>query len=755
MTSSYPSTVRGRSNFGAFLSVSVLLAISACGSDDASGSSATRPALPTPDQIAKLPKDGGPKFNRLIFEKSPYLLQHAMNPVDWHPWGEEAFEAARREDKPVFLSVGYSTCHWCHVMERESFENEEVAALMNKHFISVKVDREERPDIDNVYMAVTQGMTGSGGWPMTVVMTPDKEPYFAATYIPKNRRFGRPGMMQLVPELGNAWETDRKNVTTVAKRVVEFLAQANAPAPGEGLDVKTLDEAFQQLAGRYDAERGGFGSTPKFPTPHNLSFLLRYYKRTGNKQALEMVEKTLTAMRLGGVYDQVGFGTHRYSTDAVWLLPHFEKMLYDQALLAMACVEAFQVTGKAGYAQTAKEIFTYVLRDMTSPEGGFFSAEDADSEGHEGKFYVWEPQQIREILGEKEADLYISVFNIVEGGNFVEEATRRKTGESIPHLSKPLAEIAADLERSEADLRERLDVARGKLFDARERRIHPLKDDKILTDWNGLMIAALARAGQALDEPTYVAAAKRAADFLLKNLRRGDGRLFKRYRQNEAGLTGHLDDYAFTVMGLLDLYEATFEVRYLQEAIALNDTMLAHFWDEKDGGLFMTADDAEKLLVRSKVIYDGAIPSGNSVAALNLQRLERITTNDDYKAKAEAIMKVFSGTVSQVPSGHTQLMTALDFAVGPSLEIVICGDPAGADTAQMLSTLRHPFIPNKVVILRPPDGPEAEAITKIASYTEMQTSRGGAATAYVCEDFTCKMPTTNVQVMLSSMMPQE
>ena len=754
MTSTHTPTVRGRRNIRVIHSASVILAIAGCGTEAAEGSSATRPPLPTPDQIAKLPKDGGPKYNRLIFEKSPYLLQHAANPVDWYPWGEEAFEAARREDKPVFLSVGYSTCHWCHVMERESFENEQVAALMNKHFISVKVDREERPDIDTVYMEVTQRMTGSGGWPMTVVMTPDKVPYFAATYIPKDSGLNRPGMMRIVPRLGEVWKTERDQVNAFAKNIVAELEQSNAPQAGKGLDAATLDTAFQQFDASHDASHGGFGRAPKFPTPHTLSFLLRYHKRTGNARALAMVEKTLTAMRLGGVYDQVGFGTHRYSTDAVWLLPHFEKMLYDQALLAIASVEAFQVTGKPLYAQTAKEIFTYVLRDMTSPEGGFYSAEDADSEGEEGKFYVWEPKELHEILGSQEADLYIKVFHITEGGNFVDQATRRKTGDSIPHLKKPLGQVAAELKLNEADLRGRLEASRRKLFDVRERRIHPLKDDKILTDWNGLMIAAMARGGQALGEPKYIAAAKSATDFLLAKLHRSDGRLFKRYRQNEAGLTGHLEDYAFVVMGLLDLYEATFEVRYLQEAIALNDTMLAHFWDQKEGGLFMTADDAERLLIRSKKIYDGAIPSGNSVAALNLLRIGRMTAEPTYDAKAEAIMKAFSSQVAQFPSGHSQLLIAVDFACGPSLEIVVSGKPDAEDTAQMLGALRRPFIPNKVVLLRP-DGQDAGPIGKIAPYTEMQTSRGGAATAYVCQNFVCKLPTTDVQVMLGSMQPQE
>jgi len=705
---------------------------------------------PSPEVIAGLPSDGGPSYNRLVFEKSPYLLQHAANPVDWRPWGEEAFAEARQQDKPVFLSVGYSTCHWCHVMEHESFEDDEVAALMNEHFIAIKVDREERPDIDNVYMTVTQAMTGSGGWPMTVVMTPDKKPFFAGTYFPKEGRQGRPGMMQLVPHLSDAWKKQRDKVNELADRITTNLHQLTSGSPGEALDASVLDKAYQMLAGQFDTEQGGFGRAPKFPVPHNLSFLLRYWKRSGEPKALAMVEKTLEAMRLGGVYDQIGLGTHRYATDRVWLLPHFEKMLYDQALLAIAHVEAYQATGKEIYARTAREIFTYVLRDMTSPQGAFYSAEDADSEGEEGKFYVWKPQEVLEILGDEDGRLYNQIFNIVEGGNFTEQATQRKTGDSIPHLRKPIEQIAADLKTDATSLRQRVATWHRKLFEVREKRIHPYKDDKILTDWNGLMIAALARAGQALDEPAYTEAARRAADFVLSKLRRSDGRLLKRYRQSEAGLPAHLEDYAFMVWGLLDLYEATFELSYLTEAIALNALMLEHFWDGKDGGLFHTADDGEPLLVRSKKIYDGAIPSGNSVAALNLLRVGRITADAQLEQKAEALMKAFSGQVVQNAAAYCQLMVAVDFAVGPSFEIVIAAEKQSVDTTQMLRGLRRKFLPNKVVLLRP-EGDEAESLAKIAPYTEAQTSRNGAATAYVCRNFACKMPTTDVQTMLASL----
>jgi uncharacterized protein YyaL (SSP411 family) len=710
-----------------------------------------REAILPQEEIAMLPPDGGSEFNRLVFEKSPYLLQHARNPVDWYPWGEDAFEAARREDKPVFLSVGYSTCHWCHVMEEESFEDEEVAALMNEHFVSIKVDREERPDIDNIYMTVTQALTGSGGWPMTVVLTPDGEPFFAGTYFPKRSRFNRPGMMDLLPQLAGAWETRRDEVTQSAQQISAQLRQMSGGAPGEALTQETLDTAHSQLARRYDASLGGFGSAPKFPTPHNLLFLLRHWRRTGDAATLDMVETTLQAMRRGGIFDHVGFGFHRYSTDREWLVPHFEKMLYDQALLAMAFVETYQATRDEFYADTAREIFTYVLRDMTSPEGGFYSAEDADSEGEEGLFYLWSNDQVHEVLGSVDANYYTRAYNMAEAGNFREQSTGRRTGTNIPHLRRSLAETAETLDLPEAELRERIEASRRRLFEARERRIHPLKDDKILTDWNGLMIAALARGAQALGEPRYVEAATRAADFVLARLRDENGRLLKRHRDGESGLPAHLEDHAFMVWGLLDLYEATGEVRHLQIAIELNEIMIRHFWDGDEGGFFLTADDGEELLVRPKEIYDGAIPSGNSVAALNLLRIGRITANSEMEDMAEQVMRAFSAQVSRAPSGHTLLMSALDFAIGPSHEIVIAGDPAAEDTRDMLSALWSRFIPNKVVICRPAG---ESPITQIAAYTESQTSLDGQATAYVCQNYACRAPTTEIAAMIQALKPE-
>jgi uncharacterized protein YyaL (SSP411 family) len=689
--------------------------------------------------------------NRLIHESSPYLLQHATNPVDWYPWGRDAFEKARKENKPIFLSIGYSTCHWCHVMEHESFSDEEVAALLNKYFVSIKVDREERPDIDQVYMAVTQTMTGRGGWPNTVFLTPEKKPFFAGTYFPKETRWGLPGLMELLPKVAAIWQNDRENVLKSAQQITDLLAGKSNPNPGTAPDKNLLDKTRNLLADVYDPNYGGFGQAPKFPTPHILTFLLRRYHHNEDTQALAMVEKTLTRMRLGGIHDHIGFGFHRYSTDGQWLVPHFEKMLYDQALLAMAYTEAYQATGKKFYARTVREILTYILRDMTSNEGGFYSAEDADSEGVEGKFYLWTLPQIQKILGKKETETFKKIYTLEANGNFTSREEAQAAGSNILHLKKALPDLAGELGVPEKQLHRRLEINRAKLFKERNKRVHPFKDDKILTDWNGLMIAALARAGQVLNEPRYTANAVRAADFIMLRLRDNNGRLVKRYRKGTAGLPAHLDDYAFVVWGFLELYEATLNATYLQEAIRLNDQMIKHFWDQQSGGLFMTADDSEKLLIRNKAIYDGAIPSGNSVAALNLLRLGHITGREDYLKKAEEISRAFSESVHRYPAGHAHLMMALDYALNPNYEVVIVGRPAAKDTRAMLLALRRPFLPGKVVLLRPADKKAAAEIIRMAPYTEFMVSKDGRATAYVCTNFVCKLPTTDISQMLANL----
>lgn len=708
-------------------------------------SESVRKPLPSQEEIAKLPEDGGEEFNRLVFSQSPYLLQHARNTVDWHPWGDEAFALAAQEDKPVFLSVGYSTCHWCHVMEHESFEDEEVGKKINENYVAVKVDREERPDIDEVYMTVTQSLTGGGGWPMTVIMTPDKKPFFAGTYFPKNDQPGRRGLMSTLDLVNDYWANNRQALLDDANNITKLLKESMESQEGEVDPDDAIQQTYDGLASRYDKKHGGFGSAPKFPVPPNLSFLLRYHQRTGDAKALEMVENQLTAMRKGGVYDHVGFGIHRYSTDTIWLLPHFEKMLYDQALTAIAYVEAYQATGNPFYGDTAKEIFTYVLRDMTSVTGGFYSAEDADSEGEEGKFYVWTPKEVIEVLGEEDGAIFNQIFSITEEGNFVEEAKRVRTGDSIPHLKLTIGDLEKRNKQKPGELAERIEGMRAKLFEHREGRIHPIKDDKILTDWNGLMIAAFAKAAQAFDSAEYRDAATKAADFVLGTLRDDNGRLLKRYRAGEAGLTAHLEDYAFMVWGLIDLYEATFETRFLQAAVELTDSTLEHFWDDEEGAFYMTADDAEELLVRSKKLYGGAIPSGNAVSALNLVRLHRITARPEFEERFHALIQGFGKQIAQSPSSFPLVMTALHFQHGSSKEIVISGDLEAPDTLAMLAAIRTPFLPNKVIVFRPPG--EDSPITKLAPYTETQLPIDGKATAYVCENFACNLPTTDLAKM--------
>ncbi len=685
--------------------------------------------------------------NRLSKEKSPYLLQHAHNPVNWYPWSTEAFEKAKKEDKPIFLSIGYSTCHWCHVMAHESFENEKIAQLMNDAFVNIKVDREERPDIDSLYMSVAQMLTGSGGWPLTIIMAPDIQPFFAATYIPPETRFGRMGMDELIPEIQRLWKEDRNRLNTITKNIRTNLESSALGSKGAELGEGVLEMAFDALTQRFDEEYGGFGFQPKFPSPHNLMFLLRYWKRTKNKEALRMVEMTLQAMRLGGIFDHVGLGFHRYSTDPKWLLPHFEKMLYDQAMLTMAYVEAYQATKKDEYAQTVREIITYVLREMTSPEGGFYSAEDADSEGEEGKFYVWTEEEIRKVLSEKEADIFLEVYNFEPNGNFLEEATGKRMGTNIPYLRKTLLTEAKARKMTEKAFLKLLEEAREKLFAFRNQRIHPHKDDKILTDWNGLMIAALAKAARALNQPSFTKVAKRAATFVLTQMQDAKGRLLHRYRDKEAGILAFLDDYAFMIWGLLELYETTLEPEFLQKAIELNAELLTHFWDEAGGGFFFTADDAEDLLVRKKDAYDGAIPSGNSVAMLNLLRLARITAESDFESKAAQIGIAFSGDVLSAPPGFTLMISSVDFAVGPNFEVVIVGNLAKVDTQEMVQAINSQFNPNKVILLVPTDS-TAETIRQLASFTKEYKSIDDKATAYVCTNYVCQSPTTDLNTML-------
>jgi hypothetical protein len=682
--------------------------------------------------------------NKLTNEKSPYLLQHAHNPVNWYPWGDEAFKKAIDEDKPIFLSIGYSTCHWCHVMEHESFEDEQVAELMNDAFVSIKVDREERPDVDSTYMSVCQIMTGSGGWPLSVIMTPQKKPFFAGTYIPKQSMGGRLGMIELVPRVQEAWSQNRDELVSAADRVTEGLNSLRMPQSDDQPGQEALDLAYNQFSQSFDSDHGGFGGAPKFPSPHNLLLLLRYHKRTGDQNALRMVEKTLTGMRRGGIYDHIGYGFHRYSTDRRWFLPHFEKMLYDQAMMALAYLEAYQATGKENYADTAREIFDYVLREMTSEEGAFYSAEDADSEGEEGKFYLFSMDEIRTILNDSEAEIARQAFNISPAGNYVEEATGQRKGTNILYRNKDLDVLASELNIAEDQLAEKLEDIRKKIFAVRQNRIHPGKDDKILTDWNGLMIAALARGAKILRDENYARSAEKAAEFIISEMRSGE-KLKHRFRDGEAAIEGYLDDYAFMIWGLLELYEATFGVQYLVYARHLSDYAIAHFRDSDGGAFYMTADSAEEMINRPREFYDGAIPSGNSVMALNLLRLSRFTAESAYEQMAYEITKAAGGGLSQQPVGFSFMLCAVDFMLGPSYEIVIT-EGLENSAGEMLSAINRKYLPNSVVLFRPAG--EKPEISEVAGYTEQQRPLENRATAYICQNFTCRLPTTEVDKML-------
>ena len=667
--------------------------------------------------------------NRLAKEKSPYLLQHKNNPVDWYPWSQEAFDTAKKENKPIFLSIGYSTCHWCHVMERESFEDPEVAELLKRHFVAIKVDREERPDIDHIYMSVCQGLTGHGGWPLTIVMTPGQKPFFAGTYFPKRSRQGMPGLMDVLAQLAEKWAAQQEDLTQAGRQILDAVQrQVMAVSPGE-LTRSTLDEAYSQLEQNFDSAYGGFGRAPKFPTPHNLALLLRRAKQDNRPQALKMVEKTLDSMAAGGIYDHVGFGFARYSTDRKWLVPHFEKMLYDNALLAWVLLETYEVTKNQRYARVAEEIFTYVLRDMTSPEGGFYSAEDADSEGQEGKFYIWTPAEVKSLLGDELGGLYCTCYDITERGNF--------EGKNIPNLiDSGIDQSARRFGLSKASLQEKLGQAREKLWQEREKRIHPHKDDKILTAWNGLMIAALAKGAQVLGKPAYSHAAERAARFILEKLVRKDGRLLARYREGQAAFPAYVDDYAFLIWGLIELYEASFAVDYLRQALKLSQDLLRYFWDDKEGGLFIYGSDSEQLAARPKEVYDGATPVGNSVSALNFLRLSRLTGQPDLEDYAHRIFRAFAGNVNNYPAGHTFMLLALWFALTPGKEIVIAGDRKDKTTGRMLAVVRDEFRPESVVMWY------NRELAELAPAFAEQKPLDNRAVAYVCENFACHTPVT-------------
>jgi uncharacterized protein YyaL (SSP411 family) len=772
--------------------------------------------------------DENRKPNRLIHQKSPYLLQHAYNPVDWFPWGEDAFSKARAEDKPIFLSIGYSTCHWCHVMERESFEDDEIARILNRDFVSIKVDREERPDIDSVYMSVCQALTGHGGWPMTIVMTPGGKPFFAGTYFPKHGRMGLPGLTAILERISETWKKDRRALLDAADDIVAVIQGRSTPAAsatrtpaasvstthagkradadadagvdanvdadvdadvnvgadtgigasdkinvGIGVDAEVYAEpdefihaAFEQYKDSFDDKYGGFGHAPKFPSPHIFLFLLRYWKLTGDDTALKMVEKSLDCMRRGGIFDHIGFGFCRYSTDRTWLVPHFEKMLYDNALLAIAYLETFKATGNNKYADTAEEIFTYVLRDMTSPEGGFYSAEDADSEDEtgrkeEGRFYTWTPDEVRAALGDSknnEAKWVMGMLDITDEGNF--------EGRNIPNMIKQSFENSAfgsagindgadtNNNAGKNDItctnnnsgfpgadKELWEACRQKLFEYRERRPHPFKDDKILTSWNGLMIAAMAIGGRFTGNSRYAAAAEKAADFILQNLVDENGRLLAVYREGTARVKAYAEDYAFLVWGLLELYETTYKAKYLKEAVRLNSQMLELFWDGENDGLYLYGSDSEQLITRPREGCDGAIPSANSQAANNMLKLARLTGSYELEEKAVRIIAAFSGSIPDYPAGFSHMLGAAIMLKARGKEVIITGD-CDSDAGNLLNVLREGYKPFTVSIHIDNEQTRADLL-EIASFTANYPAADGKAAAYVCRGFTCEKPVTD------------
>jgi len=614
-------------------------------------------------------------------------------------------------------------------MERESFENKEVAEVLNDNFIAIKVDREERPDIDHIYMNVCQTMTGSGGWPLTIIMTPDKKPFFAGTYFPRRARMGYPGLIEIMEKITELWNTEKDSLLEVSEKILDNIkSDSQADFTGK-LDLETAGKAFKVFKASFDSEYGGFGRAPKFPTPHNLQFLLRYWKITNDAEALNMVEKTLVSMYRGGIFDHVGYGFSRYSTDRSWLVPHFEKMLYDNAGLAIAYLEAYQATGKDQYGEIARQIFEYVLRDMTSPEGGFYSALDADSEGVEGKFYLWNPKEITEILGEDAAVEFSGYYGINEKGNF--------ESKSIPNLLHN--EAAFKIIKKNP-----VDDYRKKVFAAREKRVHPYKDDKILTSWNGLMIAALAMGARVLGNKEYGDAAVRAVNFIRSKLMQSDGRLLARYRDGEAAYPGYLDDYAFLIWGLIELYEATFKAEYLKLALDLESDMIKFFYDEDNGGFFLYGSDSEELIIRPKDVYDGATPSGNSVAAVNFLRLSRLTGNPELEDKAYEQLKTFGNIIEDHPMGYTNMLMALLFINSKASEIVIVGSREDKNAKRMLELVNRSFQPFTAVVFKDEEGMEA-GITSIAAYTESQVMIDDKATAYICENFACRAPITDLE----------
>ena len=669
--------------------------------------------------------------NRLIHETSPYLLQHAYNPVDWHPWGEEALELARRGDKPILLSIGYSACHWCHVMERESFEDEAIAEAMNRSFINIKVDREERPDLDALYMMATQAISGQGGWPMTVFLTPDQRPFYAGTYFPPEDRYGRPGFPRVLEAVKEYYETQRASLDHQTERIAQALRNAaELPASDAAANAQTLNRAYWQLMAEHDRYEGGFGRAPKFPQPSKIELCLRHYRRTGDENALGMASTTLRKMARGGIYDHLGGGFHRYSTDDRWLVPHFEKMLYDNALLPPLYLSAWQLTGEAEFAEAARGCLDYALREMQDAGGGFYSAEDADSEGVEGKFYVWTRAEAMELLGDKDGGLFCAYYDITEGGNW--------EGSSILNRPRGLEEAASTLGASTEQLRETASRGRERLFKAREQRIRPGLDDKILTSWNGLMISALSQGAFVLGEARCLEAAERAARFVLENMTR-EGLLLRSHRAGESKIDGFLEDYAYFSRGLLDLFHASQKVERLTEALEIARRMRDLFWDEKDGAFFTTGSHQETLIARLKDSHDGATPSGNAVAAEALLRLSALTGDAELQEKGEAVLSAFAASMERSPSAHCEMLSALDTHLHPPKQVALVGRRGEPELEEALSRLGKAYLPGvAVAAFEEGEGPPLNP-----SLTAGKRRIDGRPAFYVCENYVCRQPATD------------
>ncbi|MFD1167690.1 thioredoxin domain-containing protein [Oceanobacillus caeni] len=676
--------------------------------------------------------------NRLIDEKSPYLLQHAYNPVNWYAWEDEAFDKAKREGKPIFLSIGYSSCHWCHVMAHESFEDEEVAKILKENYVSIKVDREERPDIDSIYMKVCQMMTGQGGWPLTIFMTPDKVPFYAGTYFPKTSKYGRPGLIEALTQLYQKYVEDTNHITSVTQSVTDALTRSITPKSNNRLTKETLDKAYEQLAKGYDFTYGGFGEAPKFPMPQNLLFLLRHYYFTGNTAALKMVEKTLKDMAAGGIWDHIGYGFARYSTDEEWLVPHFEKMLYDNALLLMVFTECYQITKNPFYRQISEQIITFIKREMTSNEGAFYSAIDADSEGVEGKYYVWDYEEIFDILGHDLGGLYVDVYDLTPEGNF--------EGKNIPNLiDQDLEYVAREINLPLDALLKQLEKARTKLLEKREQRVYPHVDDKILTAWNGLMIAALAKASRVFSNQEYKKMAENAMEFVEENLF-VKNRLMARYREGEAKYNAYIDDYAFLLWAYIELYETTFSKKHLKHAHFLSEQMLELFWDEEHGGFYFSGKDSEQLIAKDKEIYDGAIPSGNSVAAVMLTRLGYLSGNTSYLDKVEEMYFTFFNDVNRMASASPFFLQSLQLMEYKTKEVVILGKKDNDKGIHLLKEVQTEFLPNVVFLF----GEAPENFSEVAPFATAYKQIDDETTVYICENFACRQPTTNIENALKA-----